>query len=194
MERVLPQQIRKSYFGEEQEVVQRLSERKEAQTSLEELTPSAKYVVREARKRLGEQAVEEGAVRPREEDLLKLIHLVEEHEGEELTEKERTAVLAALSASLEHYDILTPLIENPEVNDIICAAYNDISIQSNRENVQTDLAFADHESYKAFVENLLKRAGKACTTATTDRRARSTANAWISSSRSSTRWASTRTS
>ncbi|HQH28198.1 MAG TPA: ATPase, T2SS/T4P/T4SS family, partial [Oligoflexia bacterium] len=64
------------------------------------------------------------------------------------------------------FDILTPLVENTEVNDVIVRAYNDISIQIGRRNIQTDLRFAGKDAYKAFVENLLKRAGKACTLST----------------------------
>lgn len=136
----------------------------------DELSPSAKYVVREAKKRLGQQSAftdlkMPGQI-PGEEDLFRLIRLVEDAEGEELSDKERTSAVAALSSSLEHYDILTPLLENPLVNDIIVRSYKDISIQSGRQNIQTDLRFVDHEAYKSFIENLLKRAGKSCTVAT----------------------------
>ncbi len=131
-----------------------------------ELTPSAKYVVKEARKTLSEQIASGVVIRQDEESLARLISLVEESEGEQLSERERTAALASLSASLEHYDILTPLIENGSVNDIIISSFKDISVQTNRENIQTDLQFPDRETYKAFVENLLKRAGKSCTVAT----------------------------
>lgn len=130
------------------------------------LTPTAKYVIREAKSRLGQQnALGQGNL-PDEEDLFRLVRHVEDLEGEELSEKERTSVVAALSASLDHYDILTPLIENRNVNDIIVRSYRDISIQSGRRNIQTDLQFPDHDTYKSFIENLLKRAGKACTSAT----------------------------
>jgi pilus assembly protein CpaF len=131
-----------------------------------QLTPSAKYVIKEAKRLLGQKSAVEIESNPDEADLLRLINLVEANEGEDLSDFERTAAVAALSASLEHYDLLTPLIENPEINDIIVRAYNDISIQVDRKNIQTDLSFSDHETYKSFVENLLKRAGKSCTVAT----------------------------
>jgi len=158
--------IRSQYFGgpEQKEKVDKSVLL--GPTPEDELTPSAKYVVREAKKRLGQQSAFDVAQSPSEEDLMRLVALVEEAEGEQLSDKERTAVVAALSASLEHYDILTPLVENPEINDIIVRNYSDISIQTGRANVQTDLRFSDHETYKAFVENLLKRAGKSCTQAT----------------------------
>lgn len=136
-----------------------------------EMTPSARYILNESRKLMAQRgALAEDAScaqhTPTEEELLSLINHVEESEHEPLSAPERTQVLAALNASLHHYGILTPLIENPEINDIIIRAYNDISVQKNRRNIQTDLKFPDQASYKAFIENLLKRCGKACTTAT----------------------------
>ncbi len=158
------EEIRTQYFGA-------IPHSKKEETlplpsSLPDLTPSAKYILREARKRLGEQSALNDKNSPSEEDLLRLVCVVETAEGEELSDKERTNVVAALSASLDHYDILTALIENEDINDIIIRSYRDISIQIGRSNVQTDLRFPDQETYKSFVENLLKRAGKACTAAT----------------------------
>lgn len=157
-------QILGSYFGRETEE----PAVRAAKTTISDrdLTPAAKYVVREAKKRLGQESVFGEGGLPDEQALYRLVSHVELTEGEQLTEKERTAVVAALNASREHYDILTPLVENPDVNDIIVKSYKDVSIQTGRANLQTDVSFADHESYKAFVENLLKRAGKSCTTAT----------------------------
>jgi pilus assembly protein CpaF len=101
-----------------------------------------------------------------EDELESLLYTVEGDEGENLTDRERTAAIASLSASLDHYDILSSLISNPDINDIIVRSHDDISVQSGRSNIQTDLRFSDHESYLSFVENLLKRVGKACTLAT----------------------------
>ena len=130
-----------------------------------DLTPSAKYIIQEAKKWLGQKSALEESSRPDEDALSSLVRQVEQVQGEELSERERTAVVAALNASLDHYDILTPLLERPEVNDIIIRSYNDISIQIGRRNIQTDLRFPTKEAYKSFVENLLKRVGKACTLA-----------------------------
>jgi len=155
--------IFKEYFGQ--------AKKKDKTDSSEKvdvsMTPAAKYVIREARKHLGKKQAEgDTSTSPSEDELYSLVKFVEEYEGEELTARERTAVVAALSSSLEHYDILNSLIENPEVNDIVVRSYNDISVQANRINIQTDLSFPDQETYKSFIENLLKRAGKSCTTAT----------------------------
>ena len=132
-----------------------------------ELTPSARFLVRKAKERLGENGLDDKLNQiPTEEDLELLLNSVEDEEGELLSDRERTAAIASLSASLDHYDILSSLIINPEINDIIVRSFDDISVQTGRANIQTDLAFTDHESYLSFVENLLKRVGKACTLAT----------------------------
>ncbi len=160
------EEIRKRYFGERKQPRDADSESNFFEQGLLELTPSARYVLKEAKKRLGQQTAFTESVTPDEEDMLRLVSLVEDREGEELSERERHSVVAALSAALEHYDLLTTLVERPDVNDIIVRSYRDISIQVGRRNVQTDLRFPDKETYKSFVENLLKRAGKACTAAT----------------------------
>lgn len=137
-----------------------------------DLTPSARHIARQAKKRLGEQYAldDHGSsvkrVLPEEMELYQLVTAIEAEEGEALSERERACVVATLSASLDHYDILTPLVENPAINDIIITSYRDISVQTHRSNMQTDLSFPDQHTYTAFVENLLKRAGKACTVAT----------------------------
>lgn len=162
MNNVSPQEIRKRYFGTDQ-----LRSPLTPNTPHEnDLTPSAKYVLREAKTRLGAHTANAVETAPSEDDLLQVVTSVEEVEGEELSAKERNAVVAALSSSLDHYDILTSLVENSDVNDIIVRCFNDISIQIGRKNIQTDLRFADQSAYKSFVENLLKRAGKSCTVAT----------------------------
>lgn len=131
----------------------------------EGLTPTAKFITLEAKKRIGRAMSGESPSYIEEDKLFELVREIESGEGEELSERERTSVVAALNASLEHYDILTPLIERADVNDIIVRSYRDISVQIGRRNMQTDLAFASQEAYRAFIENLLKRVGKACTLA-----------------------------
>lgn len=161
---VSPEEIRTKYFGR---IVSAAQNRDVSEGSVSrELTPSAKYVIAEAKKRIGQKLAFEGGKAPSEEDLFQLVRHVESAEGEELSERERTAVVANLTASLDHYDILSPLIENADVNDVIVRSFQDISIQIGRKNIQTDLSFPDREAYRSFVENLLKRAGKACTLAT----------------------------
>jgi pilus assembly protein CpaF len=132
-----------------------------------DLTASTRFIVKEAKKTLGRIYSDSGQKStPSEEELLEIVRSVERAESEELSSHERNAALVALRASLDHYDILSPLVENPDVNDVIVRSYRDISIQIGRKNVQTDIRFPDQETYYAFVEGLLKRAGKSCTLAT----------------------------
>lgn len=138
-----------------------------------ELTPTARHVLRQARRKLALGAARSagagpaaGKSLPDEAELLRLIRTVEESEKEQLSELERTTVVAALESCLDDFDILTPLIQNPKVNDIIIRSFDDISIQMERRNHRTDYRFTDAETYRSFVENLLKRVGKSCTTST----------------------------
>ncbi len=135
-----------------------------------ELSPSARFIVNEAKKRLSEIAEEKNLVASNKDSFLKeangIVAEIERQEGEPLSERERQSVLDTLRISKLNYDVLTPLVEDPEVNDIIVRSYDDISVQiAGRRNISTDLQFADKESYKAFIEQLLKRVGKAVSTA-----------------------------
>ena len=156
--------IRQRYFGGKRADVVPMARRVGARGVA--LTPSAKFVANEAKRRLGEESARWENARLTEDELSRVVAEVAQQHGEQLSEQEETAVVACLSSSLTHYDILTPLLEAPDVNDIIVRAFDDISIQIGRRNIQTDLRFTDEESYLSFIEQLLKRAGKACTLAT----------------------------
>lgn len=157
-------EIRSLYFGNKVKSDDSRDLELFPQQKVHPLTPTSQYVIKEARKRLATLS-SNSLHEPDEEALFQIVREVEEREGEELSEQERHICISALLSSFEHYDILTPLIDNPDINDIIIRSYNDISVQMGRVNVQTDLAFSSEDSYTAFVENLLKRSGKACTTA-----------------------------
>lgn len=128
------------------------------------LTGSARFIINQSRQQLAQTDL--GGRNPSEKELFELVRSVQEREQEYLSDQERTAVVAALSSSFEDFDVLTGLVDDPQINDIIVRSYDDISVQKGRSNFQTGLAFSDNESYKAFVEQLLKRAGKSCTVAT----------------------------
>ena len=130
------------------------------------MTASTNYIVQRAKEGINRGEDNIAASELSDAELLEIVRDVEESEGEELTERERQAAVGALATALQNYDVLTPLVINNDVNDIIVRSYNDISIQAGRHNVRTDYSFTSREAYESFVENLLKRVGKACTTAT----------------------------
>ena len=131
-----------------------------------QLTPVARHLFHQAKKRLGEHSIVAPDHLPQEAELRSLIEHIQEEQDEELTPRERESLVASLSEALERYDILTPLVNNPEVNDVIVRSFDDISAQVGRRNIQTDVRFPDRDAYFSFVEHLLKRAGKSCTSAT----------------------------
>ncbi|MCC6220223.1 MAG: CpaF family protein [Deltaproteobacteria bacterium] len=163
---VSAEEIRQLYFG-----ASHLAKKTDGGTSallareVVDLTSSARFVVSEARRILSEERAR-GAIEQHvdEETLLELVRRIESQHGEDLGEREARAVVQALQVMRLDYDVLTPLIENPEVSDVIVKNWKDISVQvRGRKNLQTDLRFHDESAYKAFVQNLLKRVGKACT-------------------------------
>jgi pilus assembly protein CpaF len=132
-----------------------------------DLSPTARFIVIEARKRLSEVPKLSDEASVLNDDLLiSIVEEIEQSEKEELSERERNAVVDTLRLTRLNYDVLTPLLEDPDVNDIIVRAYDDISVQlAGRRNVATDIRFSDPQAYGAFVEQLLKRVGKSVSTA-----------------------------
>ncbi len=158
-ERVMysPHSIKRLYFGTE--LIPSPSMRAE-----EALTVTARYIANCVRQQLSRVDLKGRA--PTEAELLQLIKAVEERENEELSPRERTALLATLVSVFDDFDVLDGLVHDVSVNDIICRDYDDISVQRGRANFQTGISFSDRHSYKAFVERLLKKAGKSCSVAT----------------------------
>ena len=125
----------------------------------EALTHTARSVLQEAKEKIGEVLIlnEQSKERLTNEDLESLVQSIEKVSHAELSDKERQSVVESLSVSFTDYDILTPFVNNPSINDIIISNYKNISVQVGKENIKTDLRFADDKIYHSFVENLLKR-------------------------------------
>ncbi|MCC6952519.1 MAG: CpaF family protein [Deltaproteobacteria bacterium] len=133
----------------------------------EPMTPSARYVAREAKARLAARPWVSGDTPSFSAGgIAEMVHSVESAAGEVLSEDERASVISALEVSSGEFGLLTPLIESHDINDIIVASYHNISVQRGRLNQQTDFAFPDHDAYLSYIENLLRRVGKASTAAT----------------------------
>ncbi len=119
-----------------------------------ELTPTSRHILRQARKHLAPRVIGPESNQhwlPCSAELERLVRAIEASEVEQLSDLERTAVIAALESCLEDFDILSPLVSNPRVNDIIVRSFDDVSIQIDRHNYQTDYRFPDPESYLSFV-------------------------------------------
>ncbi len=156
-------ELTRSYYGEvEREKVSNISAEPH---NVEQLTASGRHVLDKTREHLSELQIGNSQELDREQ-LLDLISEIEEREGEDITELEKNYVVEMLASGFCDYGVLTPLVENEKVNDVIVKSYNDVSIQSGRANIKTDVRFSDNQAYRAFVENLLKSVGKSCTTGT----------------------------
>ncbi|MDR2338469.1 MAG: Flp pilus assembly complex ATPase component TadA [Deltaproteobacteria bacterium] len=159
-------EIKKLYLGKdfkrEANAVSQMIYKQEA------LTHTAKDILKTAKEKIGENSAfnEHPKNKFTQEHFESLVQSIEKVSNSELSAKERQSVIESLTVSFTNYDILTPLVNNPCINDIIVSNYKDISVQIGRENIKTDLKFTDHHTYCAFIENLLKRCGKACTLAT----------------------------
>lgn len=157
-------EIKNSYFGEFYKEVLNQKPKEQAQKS--SLTSSANFILKETKRKINHVDKNQDKSKLSETQLLEIVGNIEKEEKEELSELERETVVASLSSSLQNYGILSPLLEQEDINDIIIRSHRDISVQKGRRNFQTDLSFSDEETYISFIENLLKRAGKSCTTAT----------------------------
>lgn len=156
MTNLSPSALRELYYGKSK--AQTPAFVVESQT---EMSTTTKFLVNEARQELSVKRVEG------EEELEALLEELQDKHSETLSDREKKAALDALTQMRLDYDVLTPLVENAEVNDILVRNWKDVSVQmSGRKNIQTDIRFPDDTAYKSFVEHLLKRAGKACTVST----------------------------
>ncbi len=84
--------------------------------------------------------------------------------GVELSSFERDEILAHIEGDSHTFGILRPLLEDPQVSDIVVSGFSKVSIQQGRRSVRTQIRFADQRSYEAYVERLLHRAGTAYST------------------------------
>lgn len=161
------EEIKSIYYGDRRQAGSGSRPLDSQRSGGRQLTPSTRFVVTEARKQLASALVSDQGEMARacqdENALSQIVKTIEETTGECLSSIERDEAVASLSASFQHFDLLTPLVDNASINDVIVSSWDDISFQVGRKNHQTDLRFASREAYLSFVENLLKRAGKSCT-------------------------------
>ena len=96
---------------------------------------------------------------PTEEEVSAIIERASARFGIELSSAERDELLEHVEKDQRLFGILQSLVDDPSISDIIVTNYSKISIQQSRKNLTTDLSFPSQETYEAFVEKLLLRAG-----------------------------------
>jgi len=133
-------------------------------SGLRTLSPALLHILREVQRELGSTAIE------RDDDLssneLKDISdRVARRLGFELTSVERDEILVHLERSQREFGILQELVDDPKTSDIIVSNFARVDVQQGRRNLSTDLSFPDADSYEAFVERLLQKAGSTYSTA-----------------------------
>lgn len=101
-----------------------------------------------------------------EESIEEIINELDQSYDIGLEEKEKKLALEELRKLLFNYDVLEPLLRNPEINDVIISSFDNISVQKGRSNIRTDFKFKNQKTYEAFIERLLKKVGKSCTLST----------------------------
>lgn len=52
------------------------------------------------------------------------------------------------------YFRLTPLMEDPEISDIHCIAYNKIRIKKRGKRQEADVQFASNQEYREFIDRV----------------------------------------
>lgn len=123
------------------------------------LSPVLAQILREVQRELGygEIELDRGALRA-------LVDRTAERLGFDLVALERDEILAQIEREAKPFGLLQPLVDNPEVTDIIVTNFARVCLQQGRRNFTTDISFPSQEAYEAFVERLLQRAGSSYST------------------------------
>lgn len=132
------------------------------------MSPALSHILQELRRELGNSSATlhsgENGDLSAGSDLQRLINQVAERMGFELTSYERDELLAQVEAEQQPFGLLQPLVDNPDVTDIVVSNASKISVQQGRKNFNTDLAFPNQEAYENFVERLLQKSSASYST------------------------------
>jgi pilus assembly protein CpaF len=120
------------------------------------LYPTLLFLLGEVRREINQRLSTDS---PTEEELIKLITEIAERFGFDITATERDQILQVLKNDFHTFGILQPLVDDPEVSDIIVRDYATIEIQKSRKNFSTGLCFPSAAHYEAFIERLLHKTG-----------------------------------
>lgn len=131
------------------------------------MSPALSHILHEVRRELGtcgSDRLEKNDNNLSGSELEQLINRVAEKLGFELTNYERDELLAQVEAEQQPFGLLQPLVDNPEVTDIVVSNADKITVQQARKNYTTDLSFPNQEAYENFVERLLQRSSASYST------------------------------
>ena len=120
-------------------------------------SPTLAYILRELQRELGLGGV--GSDLPAESDIIPVIDQIAERAGLSLSRFECDQILENLRQNAKPFGILQPLIDNPEISDVIVTNFGKVSVQQGRKNFLTSISFVNQEAYEAYVEKLLQRSG-----------------------------------
>jgi len=124
------------------------------------LAPALTHILQEVRREIGSRVSQEALEGEfSQEELINIIEEISSKLGFELTAFERDEILAQVESSQKAFGVLQPLVDDPEVSDIIVTEYSKIAVQQGRRNFITSSSFPDQASYESFVERLLQKAG-----------------------------------
>jgi pilus assembly protein CpaF len=122
------------------------------------LNASSLAILNEVRRIASTKSVEDNQFVPSDSDLLEYIAQAARRLGFALASFEQDQILAHIAKEQTSFGILQPLIDNPDVSDIIIHDFSKIVVQCGRSTLRTDLSFSDQQSYEAYVERILQRA------------------------------------
>jgi pilus assembly protein CpaF len=129
----------------------------------QQMYPALTFILKEVRRDEEYQhLVSEGDTPQR--DLIVLIERVADRLGFELAPTERDQLLEVLERERHTFGILQKLVDNLSITDVIVSDYATVAVQQGRRNVLTSVRFPNQQTYEAFVERLLARAGSSYST------------------------------
>lgn len=124
------------------------------------LTSNLASFIQEVERELGLRLDEAAESAPLEsQDIEQALDRVLVRQGVELANIERDQIISYVQRHQKPFGILQALVDDPQISDIIVSNYSSVAVQHGRRNLKTDLNFASPESYEAFVERLLLKAG-----------------------------------
>ena len=134
--------------------------------SLNNVSPLADIVLKEAKRRLGSRDYEmHDGQSVSEEDASRAVDEALCAKGVTIDDICRANIIVNLLQDLDGWAILQPLIDHPNVTDIHCYDYRTVVLQRGKKSELTGLQWPSDEAYRSFIDRLLLKVGKSLSTA-----------------------------